>query len=538
MENKTENKQLRCCIYARVSSDDQAGRNFSVPAQVEACRYYAKGKGWTVVAEYHDGFESARPGKVRPTFEKMMEAARRKEFDVIIVHKLDRFARDDYEHVVSERELEKLGIRLESVSEPMDVSSPAGYLSRRIMQVISSWYIKNLAVEAKKGMKQKVAQGGWPWLAPLGYINRKDKTNAWVDVDPKLGPMITEAFKEMATGKYTIDEWTARAFNLGYRNRTGGTISRSKWHDLFHHRFYLGKTGWGRKGEEQDGNHPALTDPMTFAQVQEVLAKHDHYKKRVQRHDYLLRGLVYSLDANSPCLVTTQPSKGMSYYRSKTRVGRSQVYYNCQEIDTRAGELVKSMAIEQENRPRLEAALNEWFAEMGKGGEDSELGRARQRLEALVTKRKNINRMAAEELITWSEFKDLRNEIESEEAALKSRVEFITRHQTLFAADFEVALDIVCNLNWLYEEGGFNERRLLVETLFERLNVRQGKIESYELNPPFSVFYDGWKDTEPGDKLVRFESLVAGEEGFEPSLTDPESAVLPLDDSPVQVDYS
>jgi len=178
----------KAIIYARVSSDEQAGRNFSVPAQLEACRYYAQGKGWEVVAEYHDGFESARPGKVRPTFEKMMAAARRKEFEVIIVHKLDRFARDDYEHVVSERELEKLGIRLESVSEPLDVSSPAGYLSRRIMQVISSWYIKNLATEAKKGMKQKVAQGGWPWLAPLVTLTVRTRVELGLMSIPILVP--------------------------------------------------------------------------------------------------------------------------------------------------------------------------------------------------------------------------------------------------------------------------------------------------------------------------------------------------------------
>ena len=116
---------------------------------------------------------------------------------------------------------------------------------------------------------------------------------------------------------------------------------------------------------------------------------------------------------------------------------------------------------------------------------------------------------------------------------LKSRIEFITRHQTLFAADFELALDIVCNLGWLYEEGSFDERRLLVETLFERLCVRQDKIESYELNPPFAIFYDCWKDTEPGDKLVRFESLVAAEPGFEPGLEDPKSPVLPLHNSAV-----
>ncbi len=57
MHEETDHRQLRCCIYARVSSDEQAGRNLSIPAQLEDCRYYAEGKGWVVVAEYHDSFE-------------------------------------------------------------------------------------------------------------------------------------------------------------------------------------------------------------------------------------------------------------------------------------------------------------------------------------------------------------------------------------------------------------------------------------------------------------------------------------------------
>ena len=523
----------RTVIYARVSSDEQAGRNFSVPAQLEACRHYAEVKLWKIVGEFHDGFESARPGKVRPTFEKMMTAARNKEFDIILVHKLDRFARDDYEHVVSERELEKLGVSLESVSEPLDVTSPAGYLSRRIMQVISSWYIKNLAVEAKKGMKQKVAQGGWAWLAPLGYVNFKDKSGSRIDVDPKLGPLITTAFREMATGKYSLNEWTSYSFGLGYRGKSGGKISRSKWHDLFHNRFYLGKTGWGRRGEERDGNHTALTDTITFAKVQEILAKHDHYKKRTQRHEYLLRGLTYSLDADSPCLVTTQPSKRMSYYRSKTAVSGKQIYYNCQKIDEQARDVVKSLAIQPERRPQLHTLLQEWLAEKGRTDENSELSHARQRLEFLLTKRKNINRMAAEQVISWEEFKELRDEVESEEATLKLRIDSYTKHQTLFAADFEIALDIACNLAWLYEKGNFAERRLLVETLFKRIYLSHGQILSYDLNPPFPIFCN--QETKGSglninrELAVRYESSMAGDRGFEPLLTDSESAVLPLD---------
>ena len=241
----TSAQGIRTAIYARVSSDEQADRNLSIPAQLEACRYLAKGKGWKVVAEFHEGYESAKPGKTRPTFEKLLAAARRREFDLVLVHKLDRFARDDYEHVVSERELEKLNIRLESVSEPLDPSSPAGYLSRRIMQVISSWYIKNLAAEAKKGMKQKAEKGGWPWLAPIGYVNKHDKHRAWLEPDPALGPLITKAFDEMATGKWTLRDWRQHAASLGYRSRKAQPISLAHWQRIFHNRCYVGKTRWG-----------------------------------------------------------------------------------------------------------------------------------------------------------------------------------------------------------------------------------------------------------------------------------------------------
>ena len=130
-------KQLRCCIYARVSTEEQAERDLSIPFQLERCKYHAQGNGWEVVKEFVDAGESARTDK-RPEFQEMITAARNREFDVILVHKLDRFARNDYDFVVYEKELEELGIALESVSEPGDASTPAGYISRRMMQVISS----------------------------------------------------------------------------------------------------------------------------------------------------------------------------------------------------------------------------------------------------------------------------------------------------------------------------------------------------------------------------------------------------------------
>src|SRR5687767_2619834 len=85
----------RAAIYARVSSEEQVD-GYSLDAQLRACRAYLTDHGWTVVAEYVEEGRSARTDDIakRPQFKRMMEDARRRGFDLLIVHKLDRFARN------------------------------------------------------------------------------------------------------------------------------------------------------------------------------------------------------------------------------------------------------------------------------------------------------------------------------------------------------------------------------------------------------------------------------------------------------------
>jgi len=79
---------------------------------------------------------------------------------------------------------------------------------------------------------------------------------------------------------------------------------------------------------KRNDSHEPVVDEDIFAQVQQVLREHDKYRQRTQRHKYLLRGLLYSLDAGSPCWAETHLNKGISYYRSSARVNGSQIFYN------------------------------------------------------------------------------------------------------------------------------------------------------------------------------------------------------------------
>lgn len=494
MKSENEIKHIKCCIYARVSTEEQAERDLSIPFQLERCRYHAQGLNWSVVKEFVDAGESARTDK-RHEFQKMISSARAKEFDIILVHKFDRFARNDYDFVVYEKELEELGISLESVSEPGDASTPAGYIGRRMMQVISTWYSKNLAVEARKGMKEKVDKGGWPKMAPIGYLNKHDKTSAWIEVDPLLGPLVTDAFKEMSTGRWTLKEWADHVYSMGHRSRHGFRIAVSLWGTVFHNRIYLGET-WLKLGDiPTKGTHEPLVDADTFARVQEVLKAHDNYKQRTQRHKYLLQGLLFSEDTGTSCYVETHPRKKISYYRTKGKVNGSQVFYNARDIDGQLPQLIKVHTITDDEKSKVENLFEKWFANENK--DSAELEQAKQRLAKLDRMEKNLQELVLEEQITRDDFKQHRLHIEAERANLRDLVETISSQRRFVRGDFETALETASKLDLLYQTGNNDNRRLLCETVFRQISVRDGKIVKVERNHPFELIFSQAKGSEP-----------------------------------------
>ncbi len=485
MTTESPDKKLRCCIYARVSTDEQAERDLSIPFQLERCKYHAQGNGWDVVKEFVDAGESARTDK-RPEFQQMISTARNKEFDVILVHKFDRFARNDYDFIIYEKELEDLGIRVDSVTEPGDASTPAGYIGRRMMQVISTWYSKNLAMETKKGILKKVENGGWPRVAPLGYANKREKTSAWIEVDPENGPLITRAFNEFSTGNWTLKEWADHAYSIGCRSRKGTKIPVSSWSRIFNNRIYIGETYLRRGDVPTKGSHQPLVDPDTFAVVQEILRKHDNYKQRAQRHRYLLQGLLYSKETESLCWVEHHPKKNISYYRSKGKVDGKQLFYNARDIDIQVSDIIKDIAITEEKAHKLAAEITEWFD--NEDNYDQELKKAEARLVKLHQMEKNLQRLVIEDSISFADFKEHRTEIEAERAKLNDLIDTIKARRKLVTGDFRIALDLAKQLDYLFDKGSFDEKRLLCETVFKRLYIEDGQIiKNPELNSPFGM---------------------------------------------------
>ena len=134
---------MRVAIYARVSSDRQ-DLDLSVSAQLRALRDYATRNGYVVGKEYVDEAESGKTTD-RPQFREMIAQARKlsKPFDVILVWKYSRFARNREDSIVFKAMLRKVGVQVISINEPVE-DTPTGRLLEAMIESLDEFYSANL----------------------------------------------------------------------------------------------------------------------------------------------------------------------------------------------------------------------------------------------------------------------------------------------------------------------------------------------------------------------------------------------------------
>ena len=172
---------MTAVIYARYSSDSQ--REASIEGQLRDCKDYAERNGITIVGTYIDRAYSAKTDD-RPEFQRMVKDSARKIFDAVLVWKLDRFARNRYDAVYYKRQLEKNGVHLVSVMEPIS-SGPEGIMIESLLIGMAEYYSAELAekVVAKTGSKSRIVYMSLPKDDPCK--RKPDITRASRDGEPR-----------------------------------------------------------------------------------------------------------------------------------------------------------------------------------------------------------------------------------------------------------------------------------------------------------------------------------------------------------------
>ncbi len=146
---------MTAVIYARYSSDNQ--REESIEGQIRECTAYAEKNGITVVKHYIDRALSAKTDN-RPDFQQMIKDSEKRLFDIVLVWKLDRFARNRYDSAHYEYQLERNHVKLVSATEPIS-DSPAGIMVKSMLTGMAEYYSAELSEKVVRGMTENVLKG-------------------------------------------------------------------------------------------------------------------------------------------------------------------------------------------------------------------------------------------------------------------------------------------------------------------------------------------------------------------------------------------
>ncbi len=296
---------LRTVLYARFSSDLQ--RSESIDAQIRAMKSYCEKNHMQIVNTYVDEAKTATSDK-RPAFQKMIDDSNSRSFDVVLVHKLDRFSRNRYDSAMYKRTLKLNGVRVYSVLENLD-DSPESIMLESLLEGMSEYYSKNLAREVLKGMKENALQckhtGGIP---PLGYYVNQDKK---LSVDEKEAETVRLIFDRYANG-YTYGEiitelnqknmFTKRGCNFG-KNSLYSILTNEKYTGVYVYNKTSSKDVFNRRNSHKHKDDdmiikvpngcPQIISTDVYQAVQSRMAENRHLAGMYNtQHKYLLSGFV------------------------------------------------------------------------------------------------------------------------------------------------------------------------------------------------------------------------------------------------------
>lgn len=281
-------RRLNAVNYARVSSKEQEREGFSIPAQLELLRNYARQQGIVVIREFVES-ESAREGG-RTEFGNMLAflGKNRRKCHTILVEKTDRLYRNLKDWVT----IDELGLEVHFVKENVTLSPESrssDQFIHGIKVLMARNYSQNLGEETLKGMLQKAKTGLYPSCAPAGYRNVEGPDQKRIIVPNGDAPTITRLFEEFSTGRYSLKALVAKARTEGW-TVGGRTLHKSTLHQILRKRIYTGDFDWN--GVTYPGTHEPLVGRETWGRVQALLDHHVQSRQHRVKHDFAFSGFV------------------------------------------------------------------------------------------------------------------------------------------------------------------------------------------------------------------------------------------------------
>lgn len=313
--------------YIRVSTDDQI--EFSPDSQLKAIRKYAKEHGLILPQEYifTDEGISGRNAEKRPEFQRMIGTAKLKPkpFDVILLWKFSRFARNREDSIVYKSMLRKqCGIDVISISEQL-AEDKTSILIEALLEAMDEYYSLNLAEEVRRGMTEKFSRGGVVSQPPFGY-KMQDGIFA---PDSENAEIVRMIYSDYLSGM-GMKKIAGKLNEMGIKSKNGNAFENRTVEYILTNPVYIGKLRRSKSINKKDrfhqdtentmlidGKHQPIISPEVFEAVNQKIKENKKIYSRYARQkaaEYMLKGLV-RCDSCGHTLTYTSAGNGLQCHQ-------------------------------------------------------------------------------------------------------------------------------------------------------------------------------------------------------------------------------
>jgi len=428
------NQTKKFFIYARKSTDSEDRQVRSIQDQIAELKELAKKESLEIVDILVEKQTAKKPG--RPVFAEMLKRIEAGEAEGILAWHPDRLARNSIDggqiiYLVDTGVIKELKFPTFWFE-----NTPQGKFMLSIAFGQSKYYIDNLSENIKRGHRQKLKQGLWPQMAPLGYLN--DIKTKQIYIDKEKAPLIKKAFELYATGKYTLKEIRKIINNLGLRGRKGKLLSVSNYQYLLQNPFYCGIMRYN--GEFFEGKYEPIIAKKLFDQVQEVM-KQKSKPKTKELKPYIYRGLFRCGECG--CFITTETQKEHNYLRcTKRKIPCSQKYVREEIIAEQIKNEIQKVSLpddcadwmlaELEKEQKEKAQSSRFFAQKI----ENEIKMIDEKLEKLMN-------AYLENALSLEEYREAKNRLVNQKQLLKDKLTAIEQKSD---NRFELAINFINSL--------------------------------------------------------------------------------------------
>ena len=433
---------IKAVIYARYSCDNQ--REESIEGQLRECKAFAERKGYTLVGSYIDRAMSAKTDN-RPEFQRMIKESAKELFDVVIVWKLDRFARNRYDSAHYKATLRRNGVKVVSATEVISEGAE-GIILESVLEGYAEYYSAELSEKVIRGMTENALKcqynGG---NVAVGY---KIDEHKHYQIDELTAPFIKDAFLMYVNGKQ-IRDIVEYLNDSGIRSSCGKPMTKTTVSAILQNRKYIGEYRY-RDVVIPDGI-PAIISKELFALAQDR-AKKNKYAPAMYKADdkYLLTTKLLCGDCG----------KHMVGESGTSRTGKKYYYYKCSTAKKKEGchrkplkkDVVENIVISQTIRSVFQGHALDGIVDhvmMWQAKENTTLPLLQRELAEVEKSLANVMSAIEQGIITsttknrMKELEDLRSDIEVKITKEEIQTQILTSEQVEFwlerMADFDLA---------------------------------------------------------------------------------------------------